>query len=75
MSFRSVIVFVAGCTLFGVSAADLCAASSKRVVVDYWEKWGGFEADAMQTIINDFNRSQDRIEVRFLSISPIDVKL
>jgi len=46
-----------------------------RVVVDYWEKWSGFEAEAMQSVINDFNRSQDRIEVRFLSISPIDVKL
>jgi len=50
-------------------------AAPARVVVDYWEKWGGFEAEAMQAIIDDFNRSQDRIEVRFLTISPIDVKL
>ncbi len=29
----------------------------------------------MRSVIDDFNRSQDRIEVRFLSVSPIDVKL
>jgi multiple sugar transport system substrate-binding protein len=46
-----------------------------RVVIQYWEKWGGFEADAMREVIADFNRAQNRIEVRFLTISPIDVKL
>ena len=35
----------------------------------------GFEADAMQAVVNDFNRSQDRIEVRFLSVSEVDTKL
>jgi len=43
--------------------------------VNYWEKWSGFEADAMQAIVDDFNRSQDRIEVRFLSVSEVDTKL
>ena len=46
-----------------------------RVVVDYWEKWSGFEADAMQAVIDDFNRSQSRIEVRLLSVSQVDLKL
>jgi hypothetical protein len=46
-----------------------------RVVVDYWEKWSGFEAEAMQAVVDDFNRSQDRIEVRFLSVSQVDLKL
>jgi multiple sugar transport system substrate-binding protein len=49
--------------------------SSGRVVVTYWEKWGGFEAAAMREVVEDFNRSQERIEVRLLTISPIDVKL
>ncbi len=49
--------------------------ANERVVINYWEKWSGFEAEAMQSIIDDFNRSQNRIEVRFLSISPIDEKL
>src|ERR1019366_3836908 len=46
-----------------------------RVVVNYWEKWSGFEADSMQAVVDDFNRSQDRIEVRFLSVSEVDTKL
>ena len=46
-----------------------------RVIVNYWEKWSGFEADAMQVVVDDFNRSQDRIEVRFLSVSEVDTKL
>ena len=49
--------------------------AGERVVVNYWEKWAGFEAQAMQTVVDDFNRSQDRIEVHLLSINPIDVKL
>lgn len=50
-------------------------AARSRVVVNYWEKWSGFEADSMQSVIDDFNRSQDRIEVRFLSVSQVDIKL
>jgi ABC-type glycerol-3-phosphate transport system substrate-binding protein len=50
-------------------------AAGGRVVVEYWEKWSGFEADSMQSVIDDFNRSQDRIEVRFLSVSQVDLKL
>ena len=46
-----------------------------RVVVSYWEKWSGFEAEAMQAIVDDFNRSQDRIDVKFLSVSEVDTKL
>lgn len=45
------------------------------MIVDYWEKWSGFEADSMQSVIDDFNRSQERIEVRFLSVSQVDIKL
>lgn len=56
-----------------LSAAE--NGGGQRVVINYWEKWTGAEAEAMQGIVNDFNRSQNRIEVRFLSVSPIDVKL
>ena len=67
-------LLLAGLVLLGgCRAAE--ASSQGRVVISYWEKWGGFEAEAMREIIRDFNRSQNRIEVRFLSISPIDVKL
>ena len=47
----------------------------RRVVVNYWEKWSGFEAASMQDIVDDFNHSQDRIEVRMLSVSEVDTKL
>ena len=68
------LVALAAATLAGCARpADRDAAG--RVVVDYWEKWSGFEADAMQVIVDDFNRSQGRIEVRFLSVSEVDTKL
>ncbi|HMD60219.1 MAG TPA: ABC transporter substrate-binding protein [Opitutaceae bacterium] len=50
-------------------------AAGGRTVVNYWEKWSGFEADTMQAIVDDFNQSQGRIEVRFLSVSEVDTKL
>ncbi len=64
-------------------ACGFCACANKpdthtadgRVIVRYWEKWTGYEAEAMEGIVDDFNRSQDRIEVRFLSVSEVDRKL
>ncbi len=46
-----------------------------RVIVRYWEKWTGFEGDAMRAIVDDFNASQDRIHVDMLTVSQIDHKL
>jgi multiple sugar transport system substrate-binding protein len=40
-----------------------------RVIVQYWEKWTGFEDDAMQAVVDDFNRSQNRIFVKKLVVS------
>ncbi len=45
-----------------------------RVTIRYWEKWTGFEADAMRAVVDDFNASQDRIFVDFSSVSQIDRK-
>lgn len=47
----------------------------EKIVLEYWDKWTGFEGAAMQDIVDDFNRSQDRIEVHYSSISTIDIKL
>jgi ABC-type glycerol-3-phosphate transport system substrate-binding protein len=44
------------------------------VHVVYWEKWGAFEAVAMQKVVDSFNASQSRIHVDFLSISGINSK-
>jgi len=45
-----------------------------RVVVTYWEKWGDFEAEAMRAVVNDFNKSQDKIFVDFHSVTNIGQK-
>ncbi|WP_269540085.1 ABC transporter substrate-binding protein [Cerasicoccus fimbriatus] len=66
------VLFVAACVLGG--CADE-ARQDGRVVIDYWEVWSGFERDAMQAIVDDFNASQDRIYVNFLSVSQMERKL
>ncbi len=48
---------------------------SDKVVINYWEKWSGFEGRAMREVVDDFNDSQDRIFVNFLKVSKIDRKL
>jgi multiple sugar transport system substrate-binding protein len=51
------------------------SALKGKVVLSYWEKWSGFELAAMQTLVDDFNKSQNRIYVKLLSVSSIDQKL
>ena len=61
--------------LMGCARSDPELTTDGRIIVQYWEKWTGFEGEAMQAIINDFNASQDRIFVRKLTVSEIDQKL
>jgi multiple sugar transport system substrate-binding protein len=68
LALAAVLLLAAGCARHAEPAGG-------RVVVDYWEKWTGFEADAMRSIVDAFNRSQDRIEVHFLTVSEVDTKL
>lgn len=44
------------------------------VHITYWEKWTGFEADAMRDVVNYFNRSQNKIYVELLMVSGIENK-
>jgi ABC-type glycerol-3-phosphate transport system substrate-binding protein len=46
-----------------------------RVHIRYWEKWTGFEGDAMREVVNAFNARQSRIQVDFLSVSQVDQKM
>ena len=46
-----------------------------KIVVQYWEKWTGFEGEAIQETVDDFNASQDRIFVKLLTISDIAQKM
>lgn len=45
-----------------------------RVALDYWDKWTGQEGQAMRRIVDRFNASQERIWVRYFSLSAIDQK-
>ncbi|HWA73700.1 MAG TPA: extracellular solute-binding protein [Polyangiaceae bacterium] len=61
---------------FGVTLAFAAPGppGPSRVHVKYWEKWTGFEKEAMQALVDDFNRSQSRIWVDYLSVSAVNQK-
>jgi len=42
-----------------------------RIKIEYWEKWSGIEAEAMQKVVDSFNQSQDRIWVVKQTISDV----
>lgn len=44
---------------------------AERVTVLYWEKWTGDEGARMRDIVNWYNRSQDKVHVKMLSISGV----
>ncbi|MBN2642573.1 MAG: ABC transporter substrate-binding protein [Victivallales bacterium] len=46
-----------------------------KTIIYYWEKWSGAEYNAMKSIVDDFNKSQDNIYVKMLSVSSIEQKL
>ncbi len=50
------------------------SARKDRVTVVYWEKWTGDEGVEMQKTVDGFNKSQDRIFVKYLSISGVEQK-
>ena len=45
-----------------------------KIHVTYWEKWTGIEFDAIKKVVDEFNRSQDKIHVDLLSVSGIHNK-
>ncbi len=62
-------------TLLTLFTSAMFVAQAEPVRITYWEKWAGFEAEAMRAVVDQFNTSQDRIVVDFVSISQIDRKL
>lgn len=61
----------------GVGASERLTADpppDRKVHVVYWEKWSGFEFDAMKRVVDAFNASQSRIQVDVLSVSGIQDK-
>jgi ABC-type glycerol-3-phosphate transport system substrate-binding protein len=68
--------FVLGLLLGGGGVGlrgDVVEADGK-VHVTYWEKWTGFENDALQQVVARFNASQERIKVTVFATSQIDRK-
>ncbi len=55
-------------------AAHAEAPSGARVHVKYWDKWTGFERDAIRAIVDDFNRAQARIFVEYITVSSVSQK-
>jgi ABC-type glycerol-3-phosphate transport system substrate-binding protein len=61
--------------LCGLGTARAESASpAARVHVIYWEKWTGFEREAMRVLVDDFNRSQQRIFVDYMAVSAVNKK-
>jgi ABC-type glycerol-3-phosphate transport system substrate-binding protein len=60
--------------LLAAGSAARAGEETPRVHVTYWEKWVSFEGQAMQEVIDAFNRSQDRITVDYYATSLVDRK-
>ena len=67
--------------LLGAAMALGCGGCSRgahpddgKIHVVYWEKWSGPEARSLRMVVDAFNRSQNRIVVDCLTVSPIDRK-
>ncbi len=62
-----------GASVMGDKAVSRQGGAGRTTVI-YWEKWTGDEATEMRKVVDAFNKSQDKIYVRYLSISGVDTK-
>lgn len=46
----------------------------RRLHLSYWEKWGSFERDACQAMVDDFNHTQEDLFVHYVNTSQVDRK-
>lgn len=72
VSGRALAALFFGSVLLSDSAA--AEAAPEKIRVTYWEKWVGPEARSVRAVVDAFNRSQDRIVVEVITVSPIDRK-
>jgi len=54
--------------------AEFADTWDQRLHLSYWEKWGSFEREACQAMVDAFNRSQDEIFVHYINTSQVDRK-
>src|SRR5271170_1617866 len=55
-------------------ATGFASPPDGKIHLSYWEKWSGIEENAMQQVVDEFNHSQDRIVVDFLSVGQVEQK-
>jgi ABC-type glycerol-3-phosphate transport system substrate-binding protein len=64
----------AGVVAVALLLAGCAKPSDGKIHLSYWEKWSGAEEDSMERAIAQFNRSQDRIVVDYLSVGETSEK-
>ncbi|MEZ5164191.1 MAG: hypothetical protein R2688_10700 [Fimbriimonadaceae bacterium] len=69
------VAIIGGGILYGERLAKDKPRDDGRVVITYWEKWSAFEKEAMEAVVNEFNDSQDKIFVKFVSVAGISNKI
>ncbi len=80
LRLHALLLAAAAALLAGCSPSEK-AGTAARVTVDYWEKWQGFEAEAMRKTVDQFNAAKIRnakgqeIFIRFLTVTEIDQKV
>lgn len=70
---RIFILLIFSVSLLGCSPSS--TSTDGKIHLKYWAVWTGFELAVMQSVVDDFNQSQDRIQVELLSISQLEQKL
>lgn len=54
--------------------AAFASTWNQRIHLAYWEKWGSFERDACQAMVDAFNESQSELFVHYVNTSEVDRK-
>jgi ABC-type glycerol-3-phosphate transport system substrate-binding protein len=68
------LVLLVGYAVMGLEQTANRETLPNKVTVTYWSGWTGDEAETQRKVIRDFNNSQDKIFVKFLSISGLRSK-
>jgi len=74
LMLRVMVVLLGGLS-GGCGGGDETHTDDGRLIVSYWEHWSGFEKEAMQAVVDDFNASQERLFVKMLDVSQLEQKI
>ena len=69
----SAVLLAAGCHVIVPEPPDEYVDGRLRIT--YWEKWTGFEGEAIKQVVDRFNEMQDRLYVDLVTMSQIDRKV